>query len=73
MQACDNDYGSVANILSSVIHNMNQSRNHGDLLYSGGPDGTGRTFVSLHDETLDPSSGYKHDAHFHQLFLYLDH
>ena len=46
-QVCDHDYDGVANIVPSVIHNMNQSINTGDSLYSGGSDGTGRHFVSL--------------------------
>ena len=45
VQSYDHDYGGVANILPSVIHNMNQYRSPGDLLYSGGPDGTVCTFV----------------------------
>ena len=69
VQACDHEYGGVANILPSVIHNMNQSINPCDSLYSGGPDGMGCTFVSLYYATFDPSSGYKHAAHFHQLLL----
>ena len=73
VQEYDHDYGGVAKIVPSVIHNMNQYRNTGDSLYSGGTDGTGSTFVSLHDATFDPSSGYKHDDHFHQLLFYLDH
>ena len=32
VQASDNDYSGVDNILTSVIHNMNQSRNPGDSL-----------------------------------------
>ena len=73
VQACDHKYGCFANILPSVIHNMNQSRNTIDSLYSGGHDGTGRNFVLLHDKKFNPSSGYKHAAHFHQFLLYLDH
>ena len=50
---------------------MNQSRNTGDSLYIGGPNGTGRTFFNLHDATFNPSSGYKHVDHFHQFLIYL--
>ena len=73
VQACVHYYGGVANIVLSVIHNINQSTNPGDSLYSIGPDGTGRTFFSLHDATFNPSSGYKHAAHFRQFLLYLAH
>ena len=73
VQACDHDYGGFSKTVTSVIHNMNQSINPGDWLYSGGPDGMGRTFVSLHDGIFDASSGYKHAAHFHQFLLYLAH
>ena len=34
VQSCDHDYGGVANIVPSVIHNMNQSINPVDSLYS---------------------------------------
>ena len=73
MKVCYNDYGSVSDILSSVIHSMNQYINPGDSLCSGGPDGTGRTFLSLRDATLDLSLGYKHAAHFQKFLLYLYH
>ena len=45
---------------------MNLSRDLSDSLYSGGPNGHGRTYVSVHNNTLDPSSGLKHMAHFYQ-------
>ena len=73
VQSCDHDYNDVAKVVPSVIHNMNQYKNPGDSLYSGVPNGTGSTFVLLHDATFDTFLGYKHTAHFHQLLLYLDH
>ena len=51
---------------------MNQYINPSDSLYSGITDGTGHTFMLLHDATFDPSLGYKHAAHFRQFLLYLD-
>ena len=69
VEACDHDY-KTAKVTPSVIHRFNQSTNPGDSLYSGGPDGTGRGFVSLHCAMLDPSDGMKHAANFHQ-FLQL--
>ena len=71
--ACDHDYGGVAKILPSVIHNMNQYINPGYSLYSGSPDGTGCAFLLLHDAKFYPSLGYNHAAHFNQFWLYLDH
>ena len=64
--ACDHDYGGVAKILPSVIHNMNQYINPGYSLYSGSPDGTGCAFLLLHDAKFYPSLGYNHAAHFNQ-------
>ena len=66
VQACDHDFGGIPKLVPTVVHLMNQSTNSGDSLYSGGQHGTGRTFVSVHDATLEPSSGMKHAAHFHQ-------
>ena len=60
---------SAHKITPSVIHFMNQSSNPADSLYSGGSEGTGRTYVSLHDAILDPSNGWKHAAHFAKLIL----
>ena len=68
---CDHDLGSIANIVPSIIHLMNQSTNLGDSLYSGGPDGTEFTTVSVHDATQDPSTSMKHVAHLHQFLQYL--
>ena len=42
---------------------MNQSLDPANSLYSGGLEGTGRAYVSLHDAILDPSNGWKHAAH----------
>ena len=58
-------------MVSSVIHKFNLSKHPGDSLYSGRPDGTGQTFVALHDATLEPSTGLKHAAHFNQFLLKL--
>ncbi len=44
-------------LVPSVIQVMNNSPDPGDSLFSGGSKGNGRTFVSIHDATLDPSSG----------------
>ncbi len=60
---------SAHKITPSVIHFMNQSTEPGDSLYSGGPEGTGRTYVSLHDAVMDPSNGYKHAAHFNDWLI----
>ena len=70
MEAADHDF-THTRVVPSVIHLMNQSTYPGDSLYSGGPDGTGCTFVSVHDATLDPSSGMKNAAHFNQFLLRL--
>ena len=58
-------------VVPSAIHNMNISGNPGDSLYSGGPDGNGRSFVSVHDQTLDPSTGLKHAANYYQYLLHV--
>ena len=63
LEACDHNFEGIHKINPTVIHHMNQSTNPGDSLYSGGPHGTGRAFVSLHDSLLDPSDGMKHSAH----------
>ena len=54
LESCDHNFEGIHKINPTVIHHMNQSTNPGDSLYSGGPDGTGRVFVSLHDALLDP-------------------
>ena len=58
MEAGDHDFAGVNKLVPSAIHQMNQSTNPSDSLYSGGPDGTGRTFVSVHDALLGKSLGY---------------
>ncbi len=51
------DHGWVCEkMVSSVIQMMNNSHILGASLLSGRPNGNGRTFVSFHDATLDPSS-----------------
>ena len=55
---------SAHKITPSVIHFMNQSSDPANSLYSGGSEGTGRTYMSLHDAILDPLNGWKHAAHF---------
>ena len=50
--AGDHDFKGVNKLVPSVIHLMNQSTNPGESLHSGGPNGTGRTFVSVHDALL---------------------
>eukprot|EP00957_Ditylum_brightwellii_P066303 5033133-Ditylum_brightwellii.AAC.1 len=68
--AGDHDYG-FAKLTPSVAYHMNQSTNPGDSFYSGGENGTGCTFVALHDAVLDPSSGLKHAVHYFQLLQLL--
>lgn len=53
--ATDHDW-CCEKLIPSVIQLMNNSADPGELLFSGGPNGNGRTFVSFHDRTLDPSS-----------------
>lgn len=69
-KASDHDFLSERGV-ASVIHRMNISNNPGDSLYSGGPDGHGRGYVSTHNATLDPSTGMKHIAHFYQYLLHV--
>ena len=69
-QASDHDFLSKRGTVSG-IHRMNISNNPGDSLYSGGPDGHGRGYVTTHNATLDPSSGLKHIAHFYQYMLHV--
>ena len=56
IEAGEHDF-THTRLVPSVIKLMDQSTNPGDSLYSGGPDGTGHTFVSVQAATLDPSSG----------------
>lgn len=65
VQAGDHDF-TCSRLVPSVIHKFNLSKYPGDSLYSGGPDGTGQTFVAVHDATLEPSTGLKQAAHFLQ-------
>lgn len=64
-EAADHDW-HCERLTPSVIHRMNISEDPSDSLYSGGTDGNGKTFVSIHNQTLDPSSGIKHTAHFYE-------
>ena len=59
--AADHDWHSE-NIIPSVTLRMNISNNAGNSLYSGGKDGSGCIYVSLHDATFDPSNCLKHSA-----------
>ncbi len=65
----DHDW-SCEDLVPIVIHWINISADPTDSQFSGGRDGHGRTFVSLHDKTLDPSNGLKHMAHFYAYLLH---
>ena len=52
-KAADHDF-CCERVIPTVIHRMNISRDPGESLYSGRPDGNGHTYISMHDETLDP-------------------
>ena len=69
-RATDYDFHNER-VVPSVIHCQNISGNPGDSLYSGGPQGYGRTYMSVHDHTLDPSTGLKHCAHYYQYLLHV--
>ena len=69
-RAADHDFSCEA-LVSSVLHNMHLCSDPGESLYSGGPQGNGISYVSVHDRTLDPSSGLKHAAHFHEYLIYI--
>ena len=36
----------------------------GGYIYSGGEEGGGRVYLSVHNDTFDPSTGIKHAANF---------
>ena len=52
-------------IVPSIKNRMNITETAVKLLYSGGPNGLGRIFVSFHNETNDPSTGLKHITNAH--------
>ena len=52
-----------------VIHFMNQSLDPVKLLYSSVSNGTGRTYVSLHNAILHPSNNWIHAAHFQKVLF----
>ena len=63
IETSDHSFGNQNKLIPSVIHFMNKSIEPGDSLYSGGVNGTGQTYVALHNSILNPSSGMKHAAH----------
>ena len=65
LAAGDHDW-HCQRLVPSVLQLMNRSPDPGDSLFSGGINDNGRTFVALHDATLNPSSRLKHYAHFFQ-------
>ena len=55
----DHNFNSEKAIPSITLH-MNINETAGKYLYSGGPNGLRRIFVSVHNETTDGSTGIKH-------------
>lgn len=65
--AADHDFTSEK-IIPSVTLRMNLTTNPGDTLVGGGKGtGVGQIFVSLHDATLNPSTGLKHSANLRKV------
>ena len=50
-------------VIPSVALHMNITETAGEYLYSGGPNGLGSIFVSVHNKTTDRSTGIKHITH----------
>ena len=57
--AADHDY-SKFKITPSVSLSMNIGEEPGDSLFSGGVDGNGTIYASLHDATFEKSDNYRH-------------
>ena len=57
--------------LPSVTNRMNITETAGEYLYSGGPNGLGRIFVSVHNSTTDPSTGLKNIANAYKVLINL--
>ena len=63
-RASDHDWSCESHALT-VLQHMNISENPNDSQYSGGKDGTGFVTVSVHDRTLNPSTGLQHSANIY--------
>ena len=60
VQAADHDYESLSKVIPSVSLIMNIGEEPGDSLLSGGVDGNGKLYVSLHDSTFHKSTNFHH-------------
>ena len=58
-------------MVPSVTNRMIMTETAGESLYSGGPNGLGRIFVSVHNETTNPSTGFKHIANSYEVLINL--
>ena len=67
-RAADHDW-HCESLAMTVIHHMNISENPNDSQYSGGKEGTGFVTVSVHDRTLNPSTGLQHSANSYDYIL----
>ena len=64
--AADHDF-SCEKLTPSVTLRMNLTETPGESLFSGGKDGNGKIYVSLHDATMDHSTGFKHVANLYRI------
>ena len=66
----DHDFNAEKAIHSVTLH-MNITETAGKCLYSGGPNGLRRIFVSVHNATTDGSTGIKHIANAYEALINL--
>ena len=57
--ASDHDF-NTEHLITSVTHHVNITCDARDYLYSGGEEGGGCVYVSVHNSTFDPSTGINH-------------
>ena len=58
-------------MVPSVTNHINITETTGKLIYSGGPNGLGRIFVSVHNATTNPSTGIKHIENGYEVLINL--
>ena len=66
----DHDFNAEKAIPSVKLH-INITETAGKCLYSGGPNGLCRIFVSVHNETTDGSTGIKHIVNVYDALINL--
>ena len=62
IHAADHDYTGTGKIVPSVIVDFNIGQDPSESLLSGGKDGNGMIYVSVHDGVFQKSNNYRHVA-----------